>query len=236
MKITILNIDWGKKYKSKTHINSIIETLSKTASNIIIATESLQSLKLPGYEYIYQTKSIPDNNLYEGINYTDYLKGERAIRVAIFSKYEAVASYEVSDAYTSVCKAFETEKGTLTIYATIIGTRFTKRPYAENELNNCVADCTRISKLTNTLCLAGDLNTSFIERESGFEMPGIKSRQSLLALCEKCCLDLTTGRIVHNIDHILLPKHMVSQYKVYSDPFIDKGILSDHMGVFVEIN
>ncbi len=61
MKISILNIDWASKYKSNTHINSIIETLSNIESDIIILTESLQSLKLPGYEYVYQTKSIPDN-------------------------------------------------------------------------------------------------------------------------------------------------------------------------------
>lgn len=43
------------------------------------------------------------------------------------------------------------------------------------------------------------------------------------------------GKIAQNIDHIRLPKQLVNQYKVHSDPFIAKGILSDHMGVFVEI-
>lgn len=195
----------------------------------------MQSLILPGYPYVYQTKSIPDNILYEELNYTEYIKGERAVRVAIYSKYEASASYEVSDEYTSICKTFETDKGLLTIYATIIGTQFTKKPYAENELNNCIADCIRISELTDTLCLAGDLNTSFIATEKEYEMPGIKSRQSLLDLCEKCGFYLTTGKIIQNIDHILLPKQMVNQYEVHSDSFIDKDILSDHMGVFVEI-
>ena len=235
MKISILNIDWASKYKSKTHINSIIEALSKTASDIIIVTESLQSLILPGYKHIYQTNFLPDNFIYEGLNYTDYLKGERAVRVAIYSKYKATASYEVSDEYTSICKAFETNKGPITIYATIIGTQFTKKPYAKNELNNCIADCIRISELTDILCLAGDLNTSFIATEKEYEMPGIKSRQSLLALCETCGFDLTTGKIAQNIDHILLPKQMTIDYKVHSESFIGKNILSDHMGVFVEI-
>jgi endonuclease/exonuclease/phosphatase family metal-dependent hydrolase len=236
MKISTLNIDWASKYKSKTHINSIIETLSETASDIIIVTESLQYLKLPGFEYVYQTTVPPKNIFHEGINYTKFLKNEPAVRVAIYSKYEAKSSYEVSDAYTSICKTFETAKGPLTVYATIIGTQFTKRPYAANELKNCITDCIRIYKLTDTLFLAGDLNTSFIDSEINYEMKGIKSRKSLLELCEKCGFDLTTGEIVQNIDHILLPKQMVSQYKVHSDTFIDKDILSDHLGVFVEIN
>jgi len=119
--------------------------------------QSLQSLKLPGFGHVYQTDSIPDDVMYEGFNYSAYLKRERATRVAIYSKYEATASYEVSDAHTSICKTFDTEKGPLTIYATIIGTQFTKKPYAANELNNCIADCNRISELTDTLCLSGDL-------------------------------------------------------------------------------
>ena len=182
MKIAILNIDWASKYKSQTHINSIIEALLQTAWDIIIVTESVQKLKLPGYEYVYQTKPIPDNIIYEGLNYTKYLKGGQATRVAIYSKYEMTASYNVSDEYSSICKTFETTKGALTIYATIIGTQFTKMRCAENELNNCIADCIRISERTNTLYLAGDLNTSFITTESGFKVPGIKSRRSLLAL------------------------------------------------------
>ncbi len=130
---------------------------------------------------------------------------------------------------------FDTAKGPLTIYATIIGTQFSRKPFAENELSNCIADCIRINALIDTLCLSGDLNTSFIDTEIGFEMPGIKSRQSLLGLSERCGFDLTTGKITQNIDHILLPKHMANQYKVHSEPFIAKGILSDHMGIFVEI-
>jgi len=66
-------------------------------------------------------------------------------------------------------------------------------------------------------------------------MPGIRSRQSLLALCETCRFDLTTRKILKNIDHILLPKQMVNQHEVHSGSFIDTGILSDHMGVFVEV-
>lgn len=126
MKISFLNIDWAKKYKNKTYINSIIETLSQTTSDIIIVTEALQSLQLPGYENVYQKKAIPDNIIYEGLTYTKCLKGGLATRVAIYSKYKATASYDVRNEYTSICKTVDTAKGPLTIYATTEGAYFTK--------------------------------------------------------------------------------------------------------------
>ena len=233
MIISTLNIDWAKK---KGIMVNIEEALLKSASDIIVVTEGVESLSPPGYSYVYQTKIIPDDKPYEGVDYSAMLKGKKAVRVAIFSKYEAIKTYAVSDEYTSICKAFETPKGTLTIYGTIIGTQFIKPPYAGNELNNCITDCLRITSETDTLCLAGDLNTSFIESEKHFEMKGIKSRQALQELCANCAFDLSSAGIEKNIDHIFVPKKWLEHFTVTARVFVNKEILSDHMGVSVEIN
>lgn len=235
MRISTYNIDWAKKYSNKSHIKKIEEILLQTNSDIIIITESVDSLVLANYNYAYKTHSIPLNIDYEGINYVKYLNGEIANRVAIYSKYECIDSFPVIDTTTSICRRFNTEIGSLTIYATIIGTRFNKKPYAENELNNCIADCLKISNLTSDLCIIGDLNTSFIETEVYHEIKGINSRQALVNLCKNCGIDLTTKEIAQNIDHILLPKEIAKSHKIESKVFIEKDTLSDHKGILVDI-
>ena len=235
MRISIYNIDWAKKYNNRSHIKKIEEILLQTNSNIIIVTESVDSLVLTNYNYVYKTHSIPSNSDYEGINYAKYLNGEIAIRVAIYSKYECIHSFPVIDATTSICKKFNTEMGSITIYATIIGTRFNKKPYAENELNNCIADCIEISNLTSDLCIIGDLNTSFINTELYHEIKYINSRQALVNLCEKCGIDLTTKGIPENIDHILLSSEIAAKHKIEIAVFIEKNELSDHKGILIDI-
>lgn len=235
MRISTLNIDWGNKQKSKTHVDKIVNTLFEDNIDILVITESINSLNLPNFSYVYKTEEIPSGLQYEELNYSKYLKDEIAIRVAIYSKYKSIGAFQVSDSYTSVCHQFETEKGLLTVYATIIGTQFLKMPYAQIELQNCINDCLRISKETGNLCLIGDLNTSFDNLENDYEIKGIKSRQQLRKLCEDCDLDLTTANIPENIDHILLPKSLVAANLVQAKVFIQKGELSDHKGIKVEI-
>ena len=236
LKIATLNIDWGNKQKSKSHIQKIETELLKLNSDILVITESVDSLKLPSYSYSYKTRAIPQNVIYEGINYTEYLNGETAIRVAVFSKYESIRSFPVSDEYTSVCNEFITEIGPLTIYATIVGTRFITMPYAKTELDNCISDCLRISSLTDSLCLAGDLNTSLREEEIFHEIKHLSSRKALIDLSEKCKMDLTTKNIDENIDHILLPAKLNQKFKATPSIFVQKNVLSDHNGILVEIN
>jgi len=54
-------------------------------------------------------------------------------------------------------------------------------------------------------------------------------------LCKVCNLDLTTGTIEANIDHILLPKNLKLNHRITPKVFITKHTLSDHQGVVVEI-
>ncbi len=97
-------------------------------------------------------------------------------------------------------------------------------PYAKNELDNCVSDCLRISQLAGNLCLAGDLNTSFDEKETHFEIKNIKSREVLVELCRECNFDLTTMNIFD--DHI--HSREIHDENDYQAKIVEKGIKRSH--------
>ena len=233
MKLSTFNIDWGNKQKSKSYIHKIEQALNALDSDLLIITESVD-LDLPAYNFVYKTKALPEDQEYEGLNYSDYLNGSSGYRVSIYSKYQSSRSFKVIDEYTSICNQFETSIGTLTIYATIIGTWFKKQPYAEKELHNCINDCMKISQHTNSLCLVGDLNTSFLQNEKNLQISD-ETTKALIDLCKVCELDLTTGNIDANIDHIFLPKKMKSILNIIPKVFVQKYELSDHQGVMLDI-
>lgn len=233
MTISILNIDWASKQKNNSHVHKIEEVLQALDSDILIITEGVE-LNLPAYNYVYKTKQLPADQEYEGLNYTTYLHATPAYRAMIYSKYESSRSFGVTDEFTSVCQEFETEFGTFTIYATIVGTWFKKKVFAEKELSNCVEDCMLIYKETGSLCLAGDLNTSFGNLEGHLQISTETTRR-LKEVCKSCKMDLTTGNIKENIDHILLPEKVTTQFDVSSAVFVAKGKFSDHPGITVTI-
>ncbi len=91
-----------------------------------------------------------------------------------------------------------------------------------------------ISQHTNSLCLVGDLNTSFLQNEKRLQISN-ETTDALIDLCKSCNLDLTTGAIEANIDHIFLPHNFCLNHTVVPKVFIPKHTLSDHQGVVVEI-
>lgn len=236
MKIATYNIDWGLVYKNNSLLDKFESVLDELNADILILTETVDCLELKNYRFSYTTKPLPSDCIYEGINYFNYLKGVGATRVAIYSKYELKKMFKVSDEYTSICCEFETEIGSICIYATIIGTQFNRKPYANNELENCINDCLSISKTVPHFCLVGDLNTSFIEEEKYHEIRGINSRKVINKLTEDCNLDKTTASLVFNIDHIFPSSSLVNNKKINVSSFIEKDKLSDHQGVLVEIS
>ena len=69
-----------------------------------------------------------------------------------------------------------------------------------------------------------------------FEIKDIKSREVLVELCRECNFDLTTTIIPENIDHILLPVKFSEKMIIKSYKFVEKAVLSDHMGIVVEMS
>lgn len=229
MKIATLNIDWCKKFKSE----KVEMFLSQQDFDFLILTEAV-NLNLCQFPFKYFSEQIPENTVYEGLNYSKYLSGEKAYRTIIYSKVPSARIFSVIDNKTSLALEFKTEFGDLVIYATIIGTQFKRKPFAKNELENCINDCNRISKINSNILIIGDLNTSFLENEKHYCINS-ETTKVLKSLFEKLNLINSTEKIKKNIDHIIIPKFLVENI-TEAKTFVEKEILSDHQGVFVSIN
>ena len=60
------------------------------------------------------------------------------------------------------------------------------------------------------LCLAGDLNTSFLKEEN--MQISIAVTQQLIELVTQCKMDTVTADLPYNIDYIFLPQVMKTAY------------------------
>lgn len=233
MKIATLNIDWAKKYQSKFYSDKIEKYLCEQDFDFLVLTEAV-NLDLPNYRFKYFSEKIPQNITYEKLNYTEYLKGEKAFRTIIYTKIPCKKVFEVFDDKTSLAMEFATEFGDIVIYAMIIGTRFKENPFAKIELENCLKDCEKIYRTNPNLFLIGDLNTSFLENEKEFTINS-KTTESLKKLIKNLSLFNATEKIVKNIDHIIIPKKFEKNL-IESKIFVEKGNLSDHQGIYIELN
>lgn len=228
MKIATLNIDWAKKLKRE----ATEAFLSKLDFDILVITEGIL-LNLTNYRYKYLCEPIPENTVYEGLNYTTYLDEEVAYRTIIYSKYPYIKQHEVNDPKTSIAIELQTPLGNLVIYATIVGTQFRKKPYAQTELNNFITDCQRIYHKNQNLIIVGDLNTSFRENEKQYSI-NAATTLTISTLFESLYLYVPTNALEQNIDHIVIPKSLNNKM-TECDVFVGKDVLSDHKGVFINL-
>ena len=232
MKIATLNIDWGRKAKSKNHYIKIQNFLSAQNFDFLVLTEAID-LVLPNYSFKYFSEMIPENIVYEKLNYTDYLNGAKAYRTAIYSNYSCFKQYQVEDSRTAMALEFQIDEQSFILYASIIGTRFKEKPYAQVELVNFIKDCEQLYAQNSHLIIAGDFNTSFLENEKDYQI-NAETTSQLKCLFEKFKLHNATSAIAKNIDHIIIPESLKESI-INFDVFVEKDVLSDHQGVFVDL-
>jgi endonuclease/exonuclease/phosphatase family metal-dependent hydrolase len=232
MKIATFNIDWARKYRSRNHFSAIEKFLSQQDFDFLILTEAIH-LNLKNFNFKYFSETIPEGVVYENIDYTTYLRGEKAFRTVIYSKTPFKKRFKVKDDKTSLALEFETEFGNLVIYATIIGTWFNRKPFAENELQNCISDCRAIFKENQDIIIVGDLNTSFVVNEEKFTI-NEHTTNTLKGLFDELNLTNLTQGFSKNIDHIIIPMRLKDK-NIRSEIFIEKGKYSDHAGIVVSL-
>lgn len=232
MKIATFNIDWAKKYSAKKHYLKIENFLNEQHFDFLILTESIP-LNLSNFKFRHFSTAIPENSIYEKLNYSDYLNGEKAYRTSIYSNIAPKKQFLVCDDKTSVALEFETIFGPIVIYATIIGTRYKEQPFAENELQNCIIDCENIAKENKNIFIVGDLNTSFIKSEANYTI-NKSTTERLENLFKKHQLIIATKQLPQNIDHIIIPSHLDFE-RIDAKVFIEKNKLSDHKGIAVHL-
>lgn len=229
MKIATLNIDWARKLK-RTATEAFINQFD---FDILVVTEGI-NLTLPNFPYKYLCEPIPVNTVYEEFNYSEYLAGETAYRTIIYSKYPCVKLHKVTDSRTALAAELETPLGNIIMYAAIVGTWFNKKPYAQIELDNLIADCRRIYQSNPNLIVVGDLNTSFRENEKKFCI-STTTTQALKTLFDDLGMILPTNALEENIDHIITPKEFENNV-INCEVFVEKGVVSDHKGVFTTLS
>lgn len=228
MKIAVFNIDWARK-KDSLKIEEFLNTLD---FDFLILTEAVH-LNLKNFRYTYLCSPIPENIIYENLNYTDYLKGKKAFRTILYSKLPCLKKHPVTDDKTNLALEFKTEYGNFVFYCTIIGTWFNRKPFVENELKNTVQDCTAIYSINKNIIIIGDLNTSFRQEEMQLSINSATT-EALKKLIEDLDLINATGEITQNIDHIIIPKTLAKNISE-AKTFVDKNILSDHKGVYISL-
>lgn len=220
MKIATWNVE--RPTKNSKRIPEILDYLQKLDADILVLTETNEILNLgASYNFFYATKPQDDNN---------YKEGET--RICIYSKYKTIGQIETFRSDTGICVNFDTPLGNIAVYGTVIGVTGNKGDSFKTDLELQLADFNRISK-TNNLCICGDLNTSFSDNYY-FTNEG---RDKLNNAFDTLALLNLTANIPKNIDHIILPKKLLTNTKTFIGTWnqdIDKK-LSDHMGVFAII-
>jgi hypothetical protein len=93
--------------------------------DFLILTEAID-LDLQNFPYQYLCSPIPENTVYENLNYSEYLKRKKAFRTILYSKIPYSKKYAVTDEKTNLALEFETELGNIVFYCTIIGLGLTE--------------------------------------------------------------------------------------------------------------
>lgn len=219
MKIATWNVE---RLKPKKVLNLILDEIKSIDADILILTEYDQLLDLTDYQYKIETEQLPSDSF-------DYAETER--RVAIFSKYPILKTFETYDPLTSCCVEIETTKGNLIVYGTIVGILGNRDANYPEEIEMQIEDIQRFTQ-KGKFCFAGDLNMSFSDNYYFTQ----KGRESFLRCFKENNLINLTEKVNENIDHIVVSQSFINKSEVNIYEWNTDKSLSDHKGICVEFN
>lgn len=219
MKIATWNVE---RLKPKKVLNLILDEIKSIDAYILILTEYDQLLDLTDYQYKIETEQLPSDSF-------DYAETER--RVAIFSKYPILKTFETYDPLTSCCAEIETPSGNLIVYGTIVGILGNRDANYSEELEMQIEDIQRFTKKGN-FCFAGDLNMSFSDNYYFTQ----KGRESFLKCFKENNLINLTEKVNENIDHVVMSQSFINESELNIYEWNTDKSLSDHKGICVEFN
>lgn len=211
-----------ERLKHKKDIDKILNACDQIKADILVLTETDKQVQ-PDYKYCFETPSP-----YE-INPSLYKPTEN--RVSVFTNYRCIRQYETYDKYTSICIELETEKGNLTVYATIMGIYRNRHPTFKEDLLKQTADFKNIAAGGKNLCIIGDFNCSFADNYY-FTTFG---RNTLLKSFEENKIRLLTGYKRECIDHIAISQSFIKNSEPQVKEWNENKVLFDHKGIFVFI-
>jgi endonuclease/exonuclease/phosphatase family metal-dependent hydrolase len=223
MKIATWNIERLIKRKEI----EVVETITSINADIIVLTETSARINLSNiYKYHWHTKELTQEKVFE----EGFYKADEN-RVTIWSKFPGYREIETFNNFTSICQEIETSLGNIIIYGTIIGIEGNRNKSFLPDLKCQLKDFNRLSQELN-LCIIGDLNITFGDGEY-FTKEG---RTLLVDNFNKNKLINLTADVPKNIDHIILSRLLLEQKSINWLIWNGNKILSDHIGVMIEIN
>ena len=238
---------WNLDHASRSNrpIQAQKEQINKIGADVLILTETCSDVELSD---LYASSASSNPNRYQK-HYS-----------AIWSHWPLLQRFETYDDETATCVRVESPFGDLLIYGTILTYAGDKGPEGSsghwiehhNEIAKQGEDWTRIQKLTQGIpfIVAGDFNQARDGRGQYHSSKSIELLNSQLQRNSLACLtdedfgengklrpDPRKGYCRHNIDHICVTKGAFQIEKVGAwDHFTDIQELSDHNGVFVDLD
>jgi exonuclease III len=214
-------LTWNLERLQKNSDDAILQIIERLDADVLILTETSSRIN-PGKHY----NGISTENLEKGFDGIDYKAGEN--RTSIWTKYPIKKQHTTFDKFTSICAEVETDFGLLNIYGTIIGIFGGKGERFKNDFEAQIKD---FEKISNNICIAGDLNITL----SGYVYPSHSARKRLNELLQKKNLNCLTSEIVNNVDHIILNNNFIRNRKVEIIVWNQDKKLSDHIGICLSL-
>ena len=231
---------WNVEYAWPARLDALRSVLSANRADIWVLTETHDDLRPPQCEFVAHTEPRPKN--LSGIR-----PGSRW--VSIWSRFPIIADVSLSAADKERTVAVLLDIGQsnkLIVYGTVMPWKGDREKHDWSEHHRVVPEqCAEWRELTQihsdaALCVAGDYNTDMGTGSYYGTKEGIATLRAGLADCRLFCATemprVPAGLLQYPpIDHIAVPLTWESSTSVVSAWPSQKGVLSDHSGLVIEV-
>jgi exonuclease III len=231
---------WNVEYAWPARLDALRGVLSANRADIWVLTETHDHLQPPDCEFVAHTEPRPKT--WSGIR-----AGSRW--VSIWSRFPIIANVTLPTADKERTVALLLDIGqpnSLLVYGTVMPWKGDREKQDWSEHHRVVPDqCAEWRELTQrhpgaAFCVAGDFNTDMRTGSYYGTKKGIALLREGLADCGLFCateMPRVPAGLLQNppIDHIAVPSAWESYTSVVSAWPSQKGVLSDHSGVVIEV-
>ena len=231
---------WNVEYAWPARLDALRGALSANQADIWVLTETHDDLRPPHCEFVAHSKPRPKN--WSGIR-----PGSRW--VSIWSRFPIIADLSLSldDDERTVAVLLDTNQSSkLIVYGTVMPWKGDRGKQDWSEHHRVVPkQCAEWHKLSQihsdaALCVAGDYNTDMRTGSYYGTKQGIAMLRTGLTDCKLVCateMSRVPAGLLKNppIDHIAVPLAWEAFTSVVSAWPAQKGVLSDHSGLVIEV-
>jgi len=231
---------WNVEYALPARLDALRGVLTTNRADIWVLTETHDDLRPPQCEFVAHTEPRPKDC-------SRIRPGSRW--VSIWSRFPIIANVTLSTAdkeRTVVVLLDIGQSNKLLVYGTVMPWKGDRGKQDWSEHHRVVPEqCAEWCELTQThpdaaLCVAGDFNTDMRTGSYYGTKAGIAMLRAGLADCRLFCateMPRVPPGLLQNppIDHIAVPSAWESFTSVVAAWPSQKGVLSDHSGLIIEV-